>query len=143
MPGYVNVDLREDCGDFVADVTKLPFPDESVEEIQAIDLLEHFPATQTQAVLGEWRRVLEKKGTMILRVPNLQVLGSLMAKDDEHIRHYIRNIYGGHRWGENGSLDTHHTGWTFSLLERELEQAQFRVVERDYEPNMRVECERV
>jgi len=138
MAGYINVDLRPDCGDFTADVRSLPWPDGSVDEIQAIDILEHFPVTQTAGILKEWRRVLRNGATITVRVPNLQELGSMISRDDESVRAYIRNVYGGHRWGVDGILDTHHTGWTPRTLAEDFENASLVVISNDRAANMTV-----
>lgn len=143
LPGYVNVDIRPECGDFTADVRYLPWPDACVTEIQAIDILEHFPSVQTDSILKEWRRVLETDGELILRVPNLQVLGELISGDGEQTVMFIRNVYGGHRWGPDGMYDTHHTGWTPSLLEKDLEKAGFSVLHNDRGANMMVKAQAI
>jgi SAM-dependent methyltransferase len=73
-PGFVSVDLRADVADIVGDVCKLPLPDEAACEIVACDILEHFPATRTEDILLEWRRVLAPGGRLTVRVPNMEVL---------------------------------------------------------------------
>ncbi len=136
LDGYVNLDLRSDVADFVGDAANLSFPDASCDEVRAIDLLEHFPIHKTQSVLTGWRRVLTSDGTLIVRVPNLQGLGRLISEDTPEAAAYIRNVYGGHRWGPDGSWDTHHTGWTPRLLDEALGRAGFRVLSNDCELNM-------
>lgn len=141
-PGYINADIREKVGDFTCDARELPWPDESVQELLAIDLLEHFPSSEIDAILREWRRVLHPKGTLILRVPNLAVLSVLIATEDVNVRLYIRNVYGGHRYGPEGSLDAHHTGWTPRLLAEDLGLAGLVVLDNDLALNMTVKARR-
>lgn len=142
--GFVNVDLRPEVADVVADVRSLSlWADESVDEIHADDVLEHFPAAQTQAILREWRRVLVPGGTLTIRCPNLHALALSIVKAGNERRWpavscYIRNVYGGHRWGEDGALDAHHTGWVPETLATELAQAGFGVVSNDRDLNMTV-----
>lgn len=130
------MDLREDIADVIADVTDLPYADACVEEILAFDLLEHFPADRTQQILAEWKRVLITGGLLTLKVPNLQALGQMIRDDGEYTTTYIRNVYGGHRFGPEGAWDTHHTGWTPRLLRDELALAGFHLISNDLEPNM-------
>lgn len=139
-PGWFNIDLRSDCGaDIVQDVTKLPFDDGEVDEILALDLLEHFPAFRTQDILAEWRRVLRPSGTLTIKVPNLQALcEALLART--HPDMIVRNIYGGHRWGPDGAWDAHHTGWTPTTICRDLTVAGFKILGNDGALNMTVKA---
>lgn len=139
--GYVSVDLRPDVADVVAPADRLPYADESVDELLALDVLEHFWRDDVPAVLAEWRRVLRPGGTLTVRVPNLVQLGRQLARGYE-VDTTIRNIYGGHRWGPGGSFDTHHWGWTPITLARDLDAAGFRVHTHDRRANMTVTCER-
>jgi ubiquinone/menaquinone biosynthesis C-methylase UbiE len=69
LPGYVNVDVRERPGvDVVADAVALPFEDDSVAEVQASSLLEHF--RDPYEVLDEAHRVLAADGVLVVRVPS-------------------------------------------------------------------------
>lgn len=137
--GYVNVDLREDVADVVAPADRLPYDDGTVSEILALDVLEHFPAFKTQDVLREWKRVLEPGGKLTLKVPNMLALAQAIV-DNNAPALMIRNIYGGHRWGEDGELDCHHHGFTPFLLFQELVNAGFVVVESNDELNMTFEA---
>ena len=127
--GFTTVDLRDDAN-VVADVRRLPYEDESVDSVVALDLLEHFPASQTQQVLAEWYRVLKRGGTLTVKVPNLEMLGRWLA-DGYKVQPAIRNIYGGHRFGPDGAWDCHHTGWTPDTLRAELAQAGFTILHED------------
>lgn len=145
--GYVSVDLRPDVADVVADVRSLPYDDGSVDEILALDCLEHFPADQTQAILAEWRRVLVPGGLLTLKVPNLYQLARLIADRTERrswdaVRLLIRNVYGGHRWGPEGSWDAHHHGFVPETLYQELDRAGFDVVSDDLSLNNQVEAKK-
>jgi glycosyltransferase involved in cell wall biosynthesis len=141
--GYLSVDLRSDVADVLADVTRLPFADESAAEIFASDLLEHFPATKTALILAEWHRVLAPGGKLTLRVPNLLALAKLLVEHPHTRDDVIRNIYGGHRWGPDGAWDTHHTGWTPAMLHEQLDRAGFLVMSDDGEPNHTVTAMRL
>ena len=137
LVGYVNLDARP-TGDVVGDVTQLPWDDASITEMRAMDILEHFPVSRTSDILHEWRRVLSVGALMVLRVPNMQALGDLISHDDGQCELYIRNVYGGHRWGYDGSLDSHLTGWTPRLLELLLQRCGFEVHHNDRAINMTV-----
>jgi glycosyltransferase involved in cell wall biosynthesis len=134
--GYFSVDLRADVADILADAARLPFADESISDIVATDLLEHFPANRTAALLAEWRRVLAPGGKLTVRVPNLLVLAQMLVRGGPvPVPEVVRNIYGGHRWGPDGAWDAHHTGWTPEMLHQELRRAGFFVMSDDGGPN--------
>lgn len=143
--GYISVDLRPEVADVVADVRKLPWDDGEVDEILALDCLEHLPPNQTLIALAEWRRVLAPGGTLTVRVPNLDQLCRLIvdrsdAGKPEAVELLIRNIYGGHKYGPDGELDHHCTGWTPALFIALLAQARFEVTSNDLALNMTVEA---
>jgi SAM-dependent methyltransferase len=143
FPDFINVDLREDVADVVADVRLLPYEDGSVDAIKAFDLLEHFPETETESLLAEWRRVLRHGGKLELRVPNMVALGYQIYRRREEpgpCKVLIRNVYGGHRFGIEGSLDTHHTGFVPSILGELLLAAGFTNVTFSDELNMLCEA---
>lgn len=57
----------------VADIQKgIPFPDQSFDTITAFDVLEHIP--NLGYVVGEIRRVLKPKGTLVIGIPNEHLL---------------------------------------------------------------------
>lgn len=70
---YINVDLYapEDARcDIRFDVQKLPYPDNSVDEIKAFHIIEHFHFFEIQEVLKEWHRVLKPGGKLYLETPD-------------------------------------------------------------------------
>lgn len=58
--------LEYDTGD----ARRLPYSDASFKYVFASNLLEHFPAEETVAVLSEWTRVLVLDGVLDLVVPD-------------------------------------------------------------------------
>jgi SAM-dependent methyltransferase len=146
--GHWSVDLRRDADvDVVADVRALPFRSESVAGVLASDCLEHFPAARTAPLLAEWQRVLASGGRLTVRVPNLfQLCRGVMAceetRDWSRAAAYIRNIYGGHKYGPDGAWDTHHTGWLSDMLYGELSRAGFEVESDDQALNCTIVARR-
>jgi len=66
LPGYVNIDRA--TGGEAYPLTD--YADNSVDEIRASHLLEHFSHRQTAAVLAEWVRALKPGGLLKVAVPN-------------------------------------------------------------------------
>jgi len=83
--GFLSVDFDHPSADLKADVTDLPFEDDSVEHILAYHILEHFRAGEYEphlsnplnpktamAALGEWHRVLKPGGKLEIKVPDFE-----------------------------------------------------------------------
>jgi SAM-dependent methyltransferase len=139
--GYINVDLRQDCADVLADVQNLPFSSNSASDILALDILEHLPPSSTMSVLRHWYSILEPGGELTLRVPNMYQLSRALARYYENVQHdvvemLIMNIYGGQRWGTDGEWDRHYWGWTPVGLATIVKETGFTVTHCDEALNM-------
>lgn len=85
--GFLNVDFDPQLApDVIAAVDKLPFEDESAEEIIASHILEHLPFWSN--AIPEWRRVLAPGGTLWVMVPDVVRIAQ-MAKEGSH--YYLHN----------------------------------------------------
>lgn len=71
-PGYVNIDKFDSVADKVVDVCDLPYESNTVESIEASQLVEHFDYIHYKYILSEWFRVLKPSGTLILETPDLE-----------------------------------------------------------------------
>jgi len=125
--GYLNVDFQVfHEPDLVADVTNLDMlPDGRYVEIVAQDVLEHLPRTETQAVLGEWNRLLADGGSLQLRVPSVVDLVALLQAPEyqapEHQERLIQCLFGTQAY----TGDVHLTTFTRPLLSHYFEQEGF------------------
>jgi len=142
IEGFMNIDwIKTEAADLVCDIRKLPFPDSSVEVIEAYHVIEHFPRNEVSFVLKEWRRVLLPSGRLILEFPDF----------DKAVKEYLEgkqerldSIFGLQRF----SGDAHFFGYNLKRLSKLLNDAGFIEVEsrpaQDYhcgnEPCLRLEC---
>lgn len=113
LTGWVNIDSVAAVNpDLVHDISEpLPYPDLSVDEILAEDLLEHFDKYARYLVFGEWVRVLKVGGTVTVQVPNFRkilfryfkfgydnfvdfIFGENMFRSEVYLGHF-----GNHKWG--------------------------------------------
>lgn len=69
IPGYQLVDRRAG-----QEAYPLAWPDNSVDEIRASHVLEHFGHGKTQAVLTDWVRALKPGGVLRVAVPSLNYI---------------------------------------------------------------------
>ncbi|KKU30925.1 MAG: Methyltransferase family protein, partial [Candidatus Amesbacteria bacterium GW2011_GWC1_46_24] len=72
IPGYINIDARPQVRpDLIWNLRRpLPYPDESVSEIKAYDILEHLTLKEQENSLREMYRLLSVNGRIQIRIPN-------------------------------------------------------------------------
>lgn len=68
LSGYVNIDAN--CGDVHGDIRDLSaYENNSVDEILAVHVWEHFWLNEVLGIAKEWKRVLKPSGKLILEMP--------------------------------------------------------------------------
>ncbi len=70
FPGFINIDCQKLPHIKYHDITQLPFKNNEVDLIYSSHTLEYFDRFEVVDVLREWYRVLKKKGTIRLAVPD-------------------------------------------------------------------------
>lgn len=70
IQGYVNIDLYAEKADERYDISKLPYNDNSIDEIRAYHVIEHFDYLAAHDVLKEWCRVLKPGAKIKLETPD-------------------------------------------------------------------------
>jgi hypothetical protein len=90
LEGYENWDRKTGQECFPLDV-----PDNSIDEIRASHILEHFPYEKCVAVLSEWARALKPGGVLKIAVPNFDYVCRAYAarRTDVNVQGYVM---GGH-----------------------------------------------
>lgn len=144
-PGFVNIDKYDSSvADVVHDISDLPFENDSVDEIEADHVIEHFDYIHCKYVLCEWFRVLRPGGRLVLETPDLKgAMKSLLSADMDSKIGKIQWVYG---IDSPGLL--HKSGFTFDLLSNLLHETGFENITREdqlthtYEAGMRVTCTR-
>lgn len=117
------IDLDEKCIDYcqkymkgqyqVADVTKIPFPDNYFDKILCTEVLEHID--HNEEILKEIRRVLKKDGILVTSVPCSE--GMFKA--------FFKRI--GHNSVDSNSREYHwHKGYTKEQMALFLKQHKFQ-----------------
>ena len=135
--GYECCDARGLPGvDHVCSADKLPFEDNSIDEIYSRHVVEHFTLKEFLKVLSEWNRVLKDGGVVYIICPNLlwhlqQIL------DGSHESFYEKESGKNDRYWGFGSLfgwqqdeyDVHKFGYYLELLTDILSGAGFSNIE--------------
>lgn len=111
--GYKNYDVvKVDGADGIIDLNKkLPFKDNSIEEILCLDTIEHLQTSPIN-VLKEFYRVLKENGTAIIRVPFCR---HPSAYSMDHIRYFMPYSFDGIHSPENGEYPHMFRGMNFKL----------------------------
>lgn len=119
--GYVNIDAYDTTvADLIMDATDLDFQDNSVEIIEAYQLIEHFGYIRSFYALSEWFRVLEPKGTLIIETPDLETSFKKYIKGSRKIREGLLFwIYGCDETGME-----HRFGFPFFVIESLLKNGR-------------------
>lgn len=127
IPGFLNVDLSDEHDvEIKTDVSDLSqFQDNSVSEIYASQILEHFPHVKTESVLKEWYRVLKPGARITIGVPDF-------ARAVEIYMHYglcdwvVNQLYG----DQGYPLAFHYVSFTFAKLAKMLDTVGFKRIKR-------------
>jgi len=130
VKGFMNFDRVDYPGvDFIGDVTDLSrFTDESVGEIIASHILEHFSHKDTVKVLKEWHRVLAKGGKLMVSVPDLEVIVDIIKGTENGASNpWVTNILYG---DQNDKQGFHYVCFTAYTLEQAMRSAGFYGIER-------------
>lgn len=122
LEGFLHLDIIEyDHIDHVCEVDNLNFiEDNSVDEIYACHVLEHFKRQNIQAVLNEWFRVLKIEGILRISVPNFEAIVNHYNKF-KNTNSLIGLLYGGQTYEYN----YHHIIFDFNSLKQILTEIGF------------------
>lgn len=121
LEGWVNIDsVKTVAPDVVHDLTTpLPYADESVEEVLAEDLLEHFDKYMRFVVFYEWSRVLKINGIITLRVPDFKKL--LFRYFKFGFDKFVDMVFGENMWNAKiyiGHFGNHKWGYSIETLKQ-------------------------
>ena len=122
IEGFIGVDIKN--ADVVADIRHLPFPDESVDEIMAVHVVEHFYVREILKVLRNWYEVLKPGGLMVLELPCLdKVLKHFAAGSPENMT--LWPLYGDPNTHKDGEPALHKWCWSTEQFRQLLKAVGF------------------
>ena len=129
--------------DFVGDAANLSqFVDESVHQIYASHVLEHFYYGLNNELINtlkEWYRVLQPEGKLLISVPDLKTLCWLYLHPQlEPLERYqlMRIMFG----GQINQYDVHKVGFDFETLALYLQEVGFQKYWQVTEFNLFNDC---
>ncbi|MHA1744641.1 MAG: methyltransferase domain-containing protein [Promethearchaeota archaeon] len=127
-PGYVNIDNKEQIADELLDIAHLPHENNSVDEIEASHILEHFDVITVPFLLAEWFRVLKPGATLYIEAPHFrkQALKILFTQNDGRRSDSAMRFF----FGVNLPGNSHKVGLTPKYLKHQFESIGFQNVKR-------------
>lgn len=137
--GYVNIDFppsnhtiqKHLVADAFADITKLKFPDSTIQEIRLHHVFEHFFRQTALALLCAWNTWLSVGGTLCIEVPDFDACINKLVSDHysysqkELIR---RHVFGSHE----ASWAVHCDGWSKIKFEHVLSRLGFSEISFEF-----------
>lgn len=128
LAGYINCDMDSAKADMLFDAAKIPFPDNSVDEIRAYHLIEHFPFQKGLGVLKEWFRVLKPNGKLVTETPDLLNTCKKFVEVDEQSRIVLYGHF--FAWPDLSPWQTHYFLFTETQMHWSLESVGFTNIQR-------------
>ena len=115
--GYINIDAQLPC-DLQHDFRNpLPYLDNSVDEIWANGVIQHFSKVEWKVIKKDWVRVLKSDGVLHLGCWDFPwVLCMFLLHPDQP--YALQRVYG----GQDGEFDYFKNGFTYERLCAELEE---------------------
>lgn len=109
---YINIDKYYEGSDIKADASKLPYDDNTVDEIFSSHVLEHFNKYEIKDVLTEWYRVLKNEGKLDLEVPNFESIVKNWLDSEDKTGFAMDTIFG----LQTRAGEEHKFGFTETIL---------------------------
>jgi predicted SAM-dependent methyltransferase len=126
IESFTNIDIRYLPG--VDEVNNIRFlrnyKENTVDEIYACHVLEHFGRWEYKSVLTRWFELLKPGGTLRLAVPNFSAICSYYIKTS-NLNQIMGLLYGGQDYDEN----YHYTTFDFNSLSNDLKTIGFNAVQ--------------
>jgi predicted SAM-dependent methyltransferase len=124
LENYTNIDIRYLPG--VDEVNNIRFlrnyKENSVDEIYACHVLEHFGRWEYKEVLKRWFEILKPGGKLRLAVPDFGSIVAHYRTPEGKLNDVIGLLYGGQDYDEN----YHYITFDYSSLETDLKQIGFK-----------------
>ncbi len=128
--GWINCDLYDDAlgADVKLDASNIQLQSNSVQEINASHLIEHFDYIKGQEVIEEWYRVLVPGGKLSIETPDLLGLCTKFVSGNEQLRVNLYGLFFGMPW--TAVWNTHKFLYSETQLRWTLDKTGFDNIKR-------------
>lgn len=128
LDGWVNVDLYNTAKvDASFDVSTIPYGDNTVDEIKAFHIIEHFDWFKGQDTLKEWFRVLKPGGRLWLETPDFFASCKEFVEGSADMQMHLYGHFFSTPWIPG---QAHLFLFTEAQLKWQLQEVGFKVVNR-------------
>lgn len=126
IEGFLNIDIQDKNGvDLICDVSNLPFDKNSIEEIYACAIIEHFGRHEWLNVIKHWYDLLKPGGCLRISTADFESCCDFYQKEKD-----IKKILGLIVGGQKDYTDKHGMIFDFKILKSELSNIGFKNIER-------------
>lgn len=122
--GVINLDKYAAECDVRADMCALPFADNVFKEIHSNHTLEHVAAGEAGQAMGEFYRVLDRRGKVYISVPDLEEVAYLYWARPSERDFWRKRIYG----RQDHAGDFHKYGYDKRSLTTLMEETGFKTL---------------
>ena len=135
LNGYLNIDYplskhsvqHESVADKFADITKLCYQRNSIEEVRLHHVFEHFDRATASALILIWRSWMKPGGLLRIEVPDfertIKVMFSPLTTDKRKLVGF-RHIFG----SQEASWAVHYHGWSKVTLSALMQKLGFEIL---------------
>lgn len=136
---YISVDLYTEADLIINIVRPLPFDDETVDNIYASHVIEHFTREEWDSMHTDWVRVLKPGGSIEIRCPDI-IKSCEKLIENPYDPFNMMILYG----GQHAEGEYHKNGFTQRSLTDSFPSLTARLLEpsTDYELHMKFKKER-
>lgn len=109
--------------DVFGNALKLPFNNNSLDEVRSVQLFEHFTFPEGKQLLSHWKDLLKTSGTVHIDIPDLDetIKGYHTAKTQTDKDWHTRLLYGSHK----NDFGIHKAMYSKTSISRLLESLDF------------------
>jgi len=127
---YINIDHRELEGiDVVADVLDMPFQRETLQEIFASHVVEHFIQRDFEKILKYWFSLVREGGVLHFILPNIEDMAKKYAEGDLTWEEFRSVALGGQDYASDYHFNHFSLRSMQELVHEVLPDAKFKVIE--------------
>lgn len=147
--GFVNIDLYDSTADIQADICDVPLEGGCADEIKCIQVIEHVPYNESDAMFQEMFRLLKIGGYAEIETPNIDVIAKRIIDTGDITDNTMYNLVGEYYrpWDkdrysdwEHNAASIHRNPWNIKRLQRFAERAGFSVELKDWQDSI-YKCE--
>ena len=132
MEGYVNIDTDPlDERVVKMNILDLDYPENSVDEIYAKDIIEHLPLEKSAKAIVHWGTLCKRGATLFIQTTNFKKIIEAYQSGVWNLKTVCYMLFAGRNWvsGESKDEDWHKSTYDLETLTKIFKMAGFKVLE--------------